>query len=248
MTEEVKKAVVLVGGGYSIRQGLDLGLWDKLKHQDIEVWSLNHAFRVMPYLPSREIWIDISFFQKNIDDIEKLWKQGVKLHARGNQRYANLNHSLGEAIKPYEVTRERAGYKGQYPLKDLTPFLFAGRMGLVGLFALSLAVAEQYPSIYLLGYDFGTTNIDNTKTHFYQDELDVGDSSAKKNKYFSTGVGKPLVYRDKRNKEVKGDVRDFEVYLREPGIKIYNVSPQSNIPYFQKLTYPEFFERITPHE
>lgn len=225
------KEVIIIGGGNSVRQGIDLDLWNKIKGKN--TWSLNYSFRSMPYLPTREIWIDHAFFTHNVDDMLGLWKQGVNMVTKTNNRYALQYHDFGEAITQYQTTRERKAYKGKPVLKDLTPFIFCGRMGLTGIFALSLAVAEGYDLIYLLGYDFGTVDIKNSQTHFYQGKLEV----------WSTGVGKPTLYRSKHN-IVGKDIKDFEVFKQESETKIVNVSPESNIKYFEKIDYPQFFERL----
>ena len=63
------KQVVLVGGGYSIVEGIETGLWEKLKQSTIEIWSLNWAYKTMPYYPTRECWIDINFFTSSIQEL-----------------------------------------------------------------------------------------------------------------------------------------------------------------------------------
>jgi len=232
------KPTVLVGGGASINEGIKLGLWEKI--QPCEVWSLNYAFRMMPYLPQRELWVDHAFFDKNTLDVENLWKQGVKLVAKKNNRYALINHYLGEAITQYEESRQPPGFQGVRALKNLTPFMFGGRFGLVGNFALSVALAERRTPIFLLGYDFGTLSHDDKFTHFYQDELDV----------YSTGVRNTQIYLDANNNPKK-PVEEFQIFEKEAqanAIKIYNVSPKSHIAAFEKITYEQFFELISNAE
>ena len=107
-------------------------------------------------------------------------------------------------------------------------------MGLSGMFALSLAVAEGYEEIYLLGYDFGTTVLTNKNTHFYQNNMPH---------VYSTGMNHPEVYRMPDNK-VKREVEDFKVYLNTPNLKIWNVSMVSNIPYFDKISYQDFYTKL----
>jgi hypothetical protein len=207
------KSVILVGGGASIKEGIELGLWEKIKGQ--EIWSINFAFLTMPYLPNREVWTDISFFKNNIDILQRLYYQGVSCHAKLHHKYADIPE-----IKTYETTREPVYSKEK---------MFIGRMGLSGFFALSLAVKNNYDVVYLLGYDFGSKT---TNTHYYQDSLNVS----------STGVGHPELYRNHHG-EVKEEVKDFELFLQYP-TKIYNVSLESKIPYFEKIDYPTFFSKI----
>lgn len=218
--------VILIGGGSSLKEGISHGLWDHIASE--KVWSCNYGYRTMPYLPSREIWVDVSFYKHNIEELQKLCEQGVSLYTKEHRFYAGIK----EHITQYGSTRESKNYFGKDGInKNL---IYYGRMGLSGMFALSLAVAEGYTEIYLLGYDFGNTNLQDKQTHFYQDTL--------KNVY-STGVGRPEVYRMPNN-TIKREVEDFKVYLRESDVKIYNCSLQSNISYFEKISYPQFFERL----
>ena len=59
-------------------------------------------------------------------------------------------------------------------------------------------------------------------------------------KVASTGMKRPEVYLLKDNK-VKREVEDYQVYSQEKDSKIWNVSPQSNIPYFDKINYDNFY-------
>jgi len=208
------KTCILMGGGASVKEGIDLGLWEQIK--DKEVWSINFAFMTMPFLPKRELWIDFSFFRNNIDRLQLLYLQGVPCYARKHNKYAYITE-----INQLDITRDP---------KEIDKKIFSGRMGLSGIFALSLAVKEQYEVIYLLGYDFGSITNDKN-THYYQDKLNV----------MSSGFGKPELYKENNN--IKKEIEDFMLFIK-PNIKIINVSPKSNIPYFEKIDYTTFFERI----
>jgi hypothetical protein len=165
----------------------------------------------MPYLPEREIWVDISFFQHNMEVLQNLQRQGVECHAKKHTKYA-----LIKEIITYETTRDP---------RDMINKTFIGRMGLSGFFALHLATKEDPDRIFLLGYDFGSTT---NKTHYYQDNLKVD----------SSGIGKPILYRDKTG--IKAEVKDFENFANLKA-KVYNVSPESAIPCFEKIDYNQFF-------
>jgi len=219
------KKVILLGGGNSISLGLQKNLWEKIKGN--EIWSLNYGFLAMPYLPNKQVWVDIRFFEKNIDKLQKLSEQGVSLTARKHLKYAGLT----ERIELYEGTREQCNYYGREACSK--GVIYYGRMGFCGMFALSLAVGCGYNNIFLLGYDFGTTSPIDKKTHFYQGLV----------KTMSTGVGRPEVYRNDKNK-VKIEVNDFNIYTRETDVRITNVSLNSNIPFFRKIDYDTFFEEL----
>ena len=221
------KQAILIGGGFSIKAGIAQELWDKIK--DTEIWSLNFAFMRMSYLPSREIWVDISFFKNNIVALQNLWQKGVKMYAKHNSRYVELPE-----ITTYEATRHTKTYNPKEALNTAsTPHLFHGKQGLVGIFALSLAVAQNYTDLFLLGYDYGIKNSEQKKTHWYQDELNV----------LSSGVNNPRIYL-KPDGKIKDEVKDFNIFTNLEGVNIYNVSIDSNIHCFPKLTWEQFFNKI----
>lgn len=223
----MSKQVVICGGGKSIREGISLGLWDKIK--DKKVWSLNYAFMTLPFLPSREIFVDRCFYRNNIDALQALSEKGVEMIARYQDVYAAI-----DKIKKYQTTREKSGYKGKLALKtDGTPHLYVGQMGLTGTFALSLAIAEGYDTIFILGYDFGNLSYEDKDTHYYQGQLKV----------ISSGVGNPQVYL-KRDGTPSDNIKDYEIFTQEKDIKIYNVSMQSRLSYFTKITWEVFFQKI----
>jgi len=221
----IKKKVILIGSGYSVKKGLNLDLWNQIKGEDI--WSLNFCYRFMPYLPSKQVWADTNVWEKCQDSLLILNQYGVDLHARNYHGYEDYPQ-----VKLHNVENEK---------HELLPFaddkglewnsIFIGRCGFVGLFALSLACAMKYDEIYLLGYDFGTVDQTVTKTHWYQELSQINAGSYGKTSLYLQG-DKP-----------RSEIEDFEYYLKSK-TKIFNVSDITRIDYFDKLTYSEFFERL----
>ena len=211
------KRVIIVGGGKSVTAGIESGLWEKIQGQ--EIWSLNYTFKMMPYLPTRQIWVDTTFWKNNSQDMERLAQQGVLCHAKMNTRYLGIDY-----IKTHEVGRD---------LKEKNK-IFSGAMGLCGMFALGLAIKEGYDEIYLLGYDWGTKSENDINTHFYQG----------KTTYISSGVGRPQVYL--QGSSPKKGVHDFDIYKEHK--TVYNVSVESNINTFPKLSFSQFYEQIKTEE
>jgi hypothetical protein len=216
------KQLIILGGGYSIKEGIEKGLWDKIKGRD--VWSLNFAYEVMPFLPTKELWIDINFFKNHISELQTLSNLGVKLGAKAHSQY----NDIPEIIQ-YHTSRNLKDYneinKGKV--------YFIGQKGLCGFLGLSVGLSELYNEIYLLGYDFGTTGLNDKNTHFYQENTSI----------HSVGIGRPDIYRDENNIVIP-EVKDFEVYLKEINTKIYNVSLNSNIQCFEKLSWEDFFKKL----
>lgn len=242
------KKVIIIGAGYSVKQGIDLGLWDKIK--SLEKWSLNSVFRAMPYLPEKELFVDADFLQNNINYVKNLQEQGVEIVCKkivNRLKMIYLQKLLN--VTQYEATQETNQYFGKKSIEN--NIMYYGYMGLCGAFALNVAIARGYDEIFLLGYDFGTNSINNTLTHFYQENFKIYADCInpvelpgnKEDWLYSAGAGRPIVYRSKDN-EVYEQVNDFTIFSQEQGIKIYNVSPNSNIECFEKINYNEFFEII----
>lgn len=106
----------------------------------------------------------------------------------------------------------------QYDVSDIPEDnkIYCGAKKLAGIFALSLAISRGYKNIYLLGYDYCQIN----------NQL---------NWYKNTNTNDIYTKYD-ANKQ-------FLTFVRED-VKIYNVSPQSRIDCFEKLTYEQFYKKI----
>ena len=228
----MSKRLVIIGGGKSVIEGIDTGLWDKIKDQ--EVWGLNYAYKLYPHKLDRQLFVDFNFFRNNQNDLEELAKQGIPIHAK---KHSKLQDVTNNYIIQYNSVRERGGFRGKDALKQPPEaHIFVGRLGLVGTFSLSLAIAEGYDEIYLLGYDFGPAKLEDKMTHWYQGKVDV----------VSTGVGRPTVYWQP-DASLKKQVEDYQVFSNIEGVNIYNVSLPSNIPNLPKISYPQFYNLIKEH-
>lgn len=225
---ENKKSCILLGGGRSLLEGVEKDIFNKIRDKDI--WSLNFAYKTFAFSPSRQLWVDISFFNTNIVPLTDMARKGVGMYTRQHMKYSFIKE-----IHQYQVTRKANEYDGTEALK--TGRIFIGRDGMVGMFALSLAIAEGYKEIFLCGYDYGTPSPNDSKTHYYQDKLMV----------ISSGVGRPEIYwRD--DGKIKDTIVDYEVYTRHNDIKIWNVSLRSNITYFERISYDNFFKMLKKEE
>ena len=132
--------VIILGGGESLQEGIDLGLWNAI--EDEEIWSLNSRYEIMPYMPTRQLWTDIMFFFGYEKDLMKLKDKGCEeLIAR----------EVGRFYEEFDITvYKTTAYK---ELAEQHGWMFTSLMGLSGFFALSVAVMRGYKEIYLLGYD-----------------------------------------------------------------------------------------------
>lgn len=122
---------------------------------------------------------------------------------------------------------------------------------LIGIWSLSLAIALGFKEIYLLGFD---ANEINGQTHFYQGVVDLKKST-------------PIYIKDKHvidrlhfrgiGKNEKGDYKTstynikkhlnykwFAPFTKEKDVQIYNVSLESAIEVFPRISYEQFYTQV----
>jgi len=224
-------SVILVGGGYSIKEGIEKGLWNEIKNQ--EIWSLNIAFKTMPYLPSKELFVDHSFFNSYQEDLLSL---PCELIAVNHAYYLKF-----PKIKNIFTTQNPKEFYGRESLNKNK--IFTGSRKFCGFFAISYAIALGYKTIYLLGYDWGNI-IDTTgkkQSHYFDNNLkDYGILKCYQNPKYNAF--------ENNNNQPKEDVKDFEVYLTVSDCKIYNVSLKSRIDYFEKINFETFYNHLKKEE
>lgn len=235
-----RKKVIIVGGGKSIREEwLNNGLFDNLK-DSAEIWVLNFAYLTIPYLPNRFIWTDGSFYRTNHRDIFELYKLGVQIRTTTNGVNVAIASNYPDEI---EMIRDESKFKTldsdtYWERAMVQKRVFKGSQSLVGVFALHMAILEEFKQIYLLGYDFGTSLVGDPDTHYYSTHF-------KFDKEIHKGVGELKAYREPDGR-CKSHLFDFAHFL-EWKDNIYNViNPQhlSNVDYFKKITYEEMYEKL----
>jgi len=220
------REIIIIGAGYSVKEGIELGLWNKIKGKDI--LTINFCYRFLPFLPTGIIWGDDSVWIKCEDSLSVLSNYGVKLYSRKCEKYNKYPF-----IKQIRVEDEGHNILPFTDDKGLElNSIYMGRCGFTGLMALSLACALKYDIIYLLGYDFGIIDYKENNTHWYR-ELD--------DKINCGAYGIKSVYFD--GDKPRHEISDFNVYKTSKA-KIYNFSPLSNIEVFEKLSYNQFFNKI----
>jgi len=203
--------LVIVGGGASIREGVEKGLWEKLENQF--VIGINFSYKFFPNA-TIQCYLDKQVREQNLEDFLKLDLVITKLQPTKNHQneiqiptFSNYNRDIQKGI-----------WKGS----------------LTGIYALTLGIyLLDEGEIFLLGYDFGDiSGIKKPKeekalTHFYQGTFN------------HRGVGRVGYYNSKGHAD-----RDFSPFKEEKKVKIYNVSLNSKINVFEKISYDEFFKKL----
>lgn len=225
----MKRQIIIIGGGASIKEGISKDLWDKIK--DKFVVGLNYSFHHFKN-PTFQCFVDNTFYNENYDKISYL---PLIIGSKKQVKKILSNTILIPAISKYYRDIKHGIYKNS----------------LVGIYALSLAIylAKSGDEIFLLGMDYGEArksdftkfakspqelnelmirdNKNRPLTHYYQGEI------------IHRGISKINYYNAKDRAE-----KDYGCYKEVKDIKIYNVSLISKIPenIFPKLSYDEFFK------
>jgi len=222
--------LILVGGGSTIKEGIEKGLWDKLK--DRYTIALNYSYK---HLNSTFLtYVDAKFYE------------GRETHAE----VANLplivgkRHMADRGIHPNTILLPSMPFWN----RELNPGIYSAI--LCGIWALSLGIyLLDEGEIFLLGYDFGEVRTEKQEeqlghigeiirisqkdkegqplTHYYQGEVK------------HNGVGRVNWYNGKDRAE-----RAFSPFKNEVKCKIYNVSLISKIKTFPKISYDDFLGRL----
>jgi len=112
--------------------------------------------------------------------------------------------------------------------RDIRQGCYKGSLS--GIYAVSLGIyLLDVGEIFLLGYDFcgiGKDKKGRAKTHYYEN-------------IEHRGRGKVNYYSNKTRWN-----KDFAPFINEKKVKIYNVSLQSKITNFPKISYDQFFKML----
>jgi hypothetical protein len=93
-------------------------------------------------------------------------------------------------------------------------------------------------TVYLLGFDW------TRRTGLPERDPNYNPKSNEPTHYYNNinhrGIGY-VGYYENHNAD-----RDFNKLIKKDTLKIYNVSPESNINCFEKISYQEFYELLSP--
>lgn len=209
--KEAPKQMVIIGGGFSIKEGIEKGLWEKLNGHF--VIGTNYSFNF--HTATIQTYLDNKFFQEQEEKLKTLPLIITKPH----QKHKLDNQIMIKTASKYDRSLKNGIYKGS----------------LTGIYSLSLGIyLLNIGEIFLLGYDFSAQGKDEKgrqRTHFYQGKVN------------HRGIGKVNYYNTSGRAN-----RDFGVYKNEKKIKIYNVSLNSKIDTFEKISYNEFFKKLSKNK
>jgi len=200
--------LIIIGGGTSIAEGINRGLWDRLKYK----FSIGCNYSYNFFESTIQTFVDSTFYNDNVENLKNL----SLIIGQGKNLKKKLDNTI---IIPCSSAYNRNLSGGIY------------RASLTGVYSLSLAIyLLDIGEIFILGFDYSAIGKDEknrNKTHFYQGQVE------------HRGIGKSNWY----DLEGRAD-KEFGVYKEESKIKIWNVSLESRINTFPKISYNEFFEKL----
>lgn len=228
--------IIIIGGGYSVKEGIEKGLWNKLDNSF--TIGLNYSYRF--YHSTLLGFIDERFYNGGSNRPIK------KIGEKENPQFKDLELIIGawhNKIQPLSNTiLLKPSSKYNRNLEEGVYLLW-----LAGVFFTSLAIhLLDEGELFLLGIDEGITNFINGYyfTHWYQkegvkQEPQTINQQLQSNEVINKeGIGRIGCYNNQQRKL-------WNVFKEESKVKIYNVSEKSNLEVFPKISYGTFFSMLT---
>jgi len=215
---KIPKQIIIIGGGVSLKQGIEQGLWEKLKGKF--TIGLNYSY---------------NFFDSTIlcyvDGSGQFYEEESK-----KEKFQNLPLIIGKKPGQVKVLPNTIILKMSDNKYCRDVRLGCYKSSLVGLFALSLAIyLLDEGEIYLLGFDYGAYGKDKQNrglTHFYQGEIE------------HRGIGKTNYYDSKsrvdRDFGVYKDEKKVKIYNVSVISKINTFTKMGYLRFFEDLDKQEY--------
>jgi len=243
----ITKRAFIIGSGASIREGKwdispnNLPLWSALK--DELTIGINWCYKY--FNPTVSLYGDYEFYITEKDALRKLPLVfgmqdpyfGRSLKVPDWNKLYHLENNI--YLLPNRTEQTVDGVKTLYHGVDAWKYGFYSRY-LSGILGLNLAIALGCTDIYLLGFDCNATD---GRTHFYQDSFMASHKSESGTEvcgvgHKENGQYKTSVYNQNFNEK-------YEPFKKELNkINITNVSMNSGITIFPKMSYDEFYDNI----
>ena len=246
---DISKPIIICGSGNSIpflnsrynhngfKHGLDTKLEEIIKN-NYSV-GLNFWFKYGCETTFNSS-VDWQWYVDNLKDLEKI----PMIIANEDCQLKNSNKSIIHS-NTYLLP-----HSGIYQGKDSWTKGFFSRQ-LVGIWALTLAITLGFKEIYLLGFDCCEIN---NQTHFYQGVIDLNKHTSisvkgvvKNKRMHFRGIGKNSkgTYNTSTYNHVKHiNEKWYKPFLQEKDANIYNVSTDSALKLFPRLSYDQFYKQI----
>lgn len=228
----IPKECIIIGGGTSINDGLSLGLKDKIEDKFV----ITTNFSCYHFNSTFTTYIDKDFYEGVLNP---------HISHEINQEHVNKLKSLPLIIgnkfaidyKYYDNTIPVQCCNNYYSKDFLKKGFYTGN--LTGIFSISLTgfLMNFEGIIYLLGFDWNKRPIESVDRNNYNPNSNL-DTHYYKKEIQHKGIGYVGYYENHNPNNY------FKYFLEEKNLKIYNVSLNSNIECFEKVSYEEIFKLL----
>ena len=212
---------IILGGGVSINTGINLGLKDKIKNKF--VITCNYAYRDFKHT-------FLNFLDKNfyVPDYAKNYV---------NKSITRHSHIYNELKKESLIIGINDNGIEEFKLDNTVLLNKKHNTCLTGIFAINLAIKIMTNgTIYLLGFDW------NRRTNLPERDPNYNPNSDLQIHYYNNikhrGIGYVGYYENHNPNKL------FIKYIKNKNLKIYNVSLDSNINCFEKISYKQMFDLL----
>jgi hypothetical protein len=211
--------IVIIGGGKSIQEGISLGLETYLEHKCVILTNYAYKYFKGTFLT----FIDRNFYKST--NLEKNPDIYIELSTLPLIIGCRSNPDLDKVIHPNTIMIP-------CPKQELL-----NDCHLTGLFALAIAEKLEPKNIFLLGFDWDMRPIEQIDRKNYKGETNL-DIHYYKKEIPHRGLGYVGFYENH-------NPNNYFKYFNNSKSKIYNVSLNSNINNFEKISYQKFFELLS---
>jgi len=246
--------LIILGGGYSIKKGISLGLWEKIKDK----FTIGLNFTGIDFPTTFLCFVDPMRFYVKHNSLLKELPLIIGRYSTDIIRIKHPNTILLKESERYTRNLETGVYNAFLcGLSGLTLGIYLLNIGEIFLLGydggslppepgvktltinfndklMTVPVEEICPNSSLLTDPHHKKNIIHLKgksyrvlSHYYQDKIE------------HVGVGRIKFYHASDNVN-----KLFQVYKNEHSCKIYNIGLQSNITTFEKIDYTTFFSKL----
>ena len=213
---------IIVGGGKSIAEALNSSSNLSLQPILASKFTILTNYSFKHFIGTFLCFYDRSFYHQKIEEIKN--NPNIYEELKTLPLIIGVNHNGVEEFKlPNTILVKKSdNYERE---KALTKGWYTG--ALTGVFALNLAsfLLDYKGKIFLLGYDWTKEG----DTHYYEDVI-------------HRGIGKTTLYKN------NNPTHRFKYFAKEKELKIYNVSLQSSIEDFEKISYEKMYELLSKEE
>jgi hypothetical protein len=237
----IPERAFIIGSGGSIRKGKwdipieSLEVWNKIKNEFTISTNWNYRY----FTATIQTYVDYRFYHTENADLSLLpLVFGIQdcYYGRLLKKDYSLIHYLHDNIY---LLPQRNTKNVEHNLDN--PFDRGFPRYLSGIFAQLLAISLGCKEIYLLGMDGCETE---GRTHYYQGEENIGVTINEHN-VGHTGVGRTQTNKLQTSVYNKSlDEKYKDVKKESDGIQVFNVSLDSTLTFFPKISYDEMYKNI----